>query len=129
MKVLAVEDDPVGLMGISGALKSLGHEVITATNGFEGLKAAHREKIRLVVSDWRMPLLDGLDFCRALRRQTGDYIYFILLTVAESNDANADEALAAGVDDFLNKPLSLRELKSRLHVAERILGFTTQVRQ
>jgi sigma-B regulation protein RsbU (phosphoserine phosphatase) len=129
MKILVVEDDPIFQIAISGALRALNHEVVTAADGVAALVILHRENIRLVVSDWKMPMLDGLDLCRAIRAKGTDYVYFILLTVAEATDENHDVALTAGVDDFLTKPLAKRELKSRIHVAQRIIQFTTQVRQ
>jgi sigma-B regulation protein RsbU (phosphoserine phosphatase) len=129
MKILVVEDDPVFAIAISGALRALDHEVVMAKNGVEALAVITRENIRLVVSDWKMPVMDGLALCQAIRSRPTEYIYFILLTVAEGTDDNNEAALLAGVDDFLTKPLSQRELRTRIHVAQRIIQFTTQVRQ
>ena len=85
---------------------------------------------RVIVSDWLMPEMDGLDLCRRIRGQVNtEYTYFILLTSRTADHANQREAIEAGVDDFLTKPLDLQELWMRLRVAERILRFTTQVQQ
>jgi CheY-like chemotaxis protein len=127
MKVLAVEDDEVMLMVISGAIRALGHEVLTATDGIQAMEILKAGGIGVVVSDWKMPRMDGMALCREVRRSRDGYVYFILLSVAESTDENHRAALAAGVDDFLSKPFVKRELLARLHVAERILGFTHQV--
>lgn len=129
MRILVVEDDPIFQISISGALRALGHEVLTAIDGVAALEIIYRENIRLVVSDWKMPRMDGLELCRALRGRPADYVYFILLSVTEATDENHDAALKAGVDDFLSKPFPRRELQTRIHVAERIIQFTTQVRQ
>jgi response regulator RpfG family c-di-GMP phosphodiesterase len=68
--------------------------------------------------------------CQRIRRRTGkEYIYFILLTSRDATEDNSRAAADAGVDDFLTKPLDLAELWTRLRVAERILGYTNQVRQ
>jgi DNA-binding response OmpR family regulator len=85
--------------------------------------------VRVVVSDWQMPRVDGLELCRRLRARGGDYLYFILLTQMASNAKNLAEATEAGVDDFLGKPIDPGQLWMRLRVAERILGFTTEVKQ
>jgi sigma-B regulation protein RsbU (phosphoserine phosphatase) len=129
MRILLAEDDPVGRLTLAASLKALGHEPVLAVDGIEALTAYAKEPFRIVVSDWRMPRLDGLELCQHIRRQRAAYVYFILITNAESSDENHDAALAAGVDDFLVKPVVPRELKMRIRVAERILGFTAQVRQ
>ena len=86
--------------------------------------------VRVIVSDWLMPEIDGLELCRRIRaRLDSEYTYFILLTSRTADPANQREAIEAGVDDFLSKPLDLQELWMRLRVSERILRFTTQVRQ
>jgi sigma-B regulation protein RsbU (phosphoserine phosphatase) len=128
MKVLAVEDDNVSKVVLRRALVALGHEVIEANNGEEGWEAYLREKPRVTVSDWQMPRLDGLEFCRRLRAQQGeDYIYFILLTSSHASVHNRRLAAEAGVDDFLTKPIDMSALWMRLRVAERILTYTRQV--
>lgn len=130
MKVLAVEDDPVALAVLTRTLRKLGHEVITAGNGEEALALLETEPVRMVVSDWMMPGMDGLELCRRVRARLGrDYVYFVLLTSREPSVDNQREAIEGGVDDFLNKPLSEMGIWMRLRVAERILRFATQVRQ
>ena len=93
-------------------------------------EVVERDGIRVVVSDWMLPESDGLALCRKIRGRVGaEYVYFILLTSRDASDENQHEAADAGVDDFLNKPLNFAELWPRLRVAERILRYTTQVRQ
>ncbi|ACB74918.1 response regulator receiver protein [Opitutus terrae PB90-1] len=112
------------------ALLRLGHEVVEAVDGEEALEVLRQQPVRVVVSDWVMPRVDGLDLCRQVRGRMGDeYVYFILLTSSDATEENQRTAADAGVDDFLTKPLDLSELWTRLRVAERILRYTTQVRQ
>lgn len=130
MRILAVEDDPVARAVLRQALKRLQHEVLEAGDGVEAWELLQKESVRVVVSDWLMPHIDGLDLCRGVRgRVGGDYVYFILLTSSDATEENQRAAAEAGVDDFLTKPLDLTELWTRLRVAERILRYTTQVRQ
>lgn len=111
------------------ALTKLGHDVLEAEDGEAGLDVLARESVRVIVSDWIMPNLDGLEFCQRVRqRPAEDYVYFILLTGQTASADNEREAADAGVDDFLSKPLDVNELWMRLRVAERILKFATQVR-
>lgn len=130
MRILAVEDDKVALTVIRQALLRLGHEVLEAGDGREAWKILQREPVRVIVSDWQMPEADGLELCRRIRKRTNsEYVYFILLTALDATEENQQSAMDAGVDDFLSKPLDLLELRMRLRVAERILHYTTQVRQ
>jgi sigma-B regulation protein RsbU (phosphoserine phosphatase) len=129
MKVLMIEDDPVAGAVLQAALRALGHEVAVATNGAEAWTAFRQDPRRLVISDWMLPGIDGLELCRRIRQRGGDYTYFILLSNLSASGDNLDQAMAAGVDDFLAKPVKATELKARLHVAERILGYATQVQQ
>ena len=130
LKILAVEDDVVARKILVQALHRLGHDVIEAENGEEALAYLEREPARVIVSDWIMPGIDGLELCRQVRaRVNSEYVYFILLTSREADHANQREAIEAGVDDFLTKPLDLQELWMRLRVSERILRYATQVQQ
>jgi|SRR5690606_30240106 len=130
MRILTVEDDPVARAVLGRALRKQGHDVVEAGNGREALECLAREPVRVVVSDWMMPEMDGLELCRQLRARPGtEYVYFILLTGQSGSMDNQREAIEAGIDDFLSKPLAEDEIWMRLRVAERILRFATQVRQ
>jgi sigma-B regulation protein RsbU (phosphoserine phosphatase) len=130
MKVLAVEDDAVARAVLRQALRRLGHEVIEAGDGEAAWALLQTEPVRVVVSDWVMPTLDGLQLCQRIRgRMDAEYTYFILLTSNDATEDNQRAAADAGVDDFLTKPLKFEELWNRLRVAERILRYATQVKQ
>ena len=130
MRILAVEDDAVARAVLRQALRRLGHEVVEAGDGESAWEMLQTEPVRVVVSDWMMPRSDGLELCRRVRGRVGsEYIYFILLTSRDATQENQSTAADAGVDDFLTKPLDFPELWMRLRVAERILRYTTQVRQ
>lgn len=130
MKILAVEDDLVARKILVQALHRLGYDVAEAADGAEALRVLEQEPVRVVVSDWLMPEMDGLELCRRVRARIGaEYTYFILLTGRSADHANQREAIEAGVDDFLTKPLDLQEIWMRLRVAERILRYATQVQR
>jgi CheY-like chemotaxis protein len=128
MKVLTIEDQPVAAMLLNSTLRSLGHDVDYVTNPAEVLARTAQGAYRVVVSDWRMPGMDGLTLCRKIREQGGPYVYFILVSVNRITKENRQLALAAGVDDFLNKPIDMDEIGMRLHVAERILRLAERTR-
>ena len=130
MKILTVEDDAVARAVLRRALQKLGHDVVEAKDGREAWALFSDEPVRVIVSDWMMPEVSGLELCQKLRaRADADYVYFILITANSADSANRIAAADAGVDDFLSKPLNFEELWMRLRVAERILKFSTQVRQ
>ena len=130
MKILIAEDDAVSAKILQFALESAGHEVTVTATGEEAYAAFDHSPVRVVVSDWMMPGMDGLDLCRQVRvRPKTDYTYFILLTAINTGRENLRKAMDAGVDDFLPKPLDREAIMMRLRVAERIIEFATQIRQ
>jgi DNA-binding response OmpR family regulator len=130
MKILIAEDEPLAAKILLNALESLGHDVTATRNGTKAWEAFDRDPVRLIVSDWLMPGLDGLGLCRKVRdRKKTPYTYFILLTSQETKPENYDLATEAGVDDFLTKPLDRPTIRMRLRVAERILRYTSEIRQ
>lgn len=130
MKILIAEDDPVSVKILQFTLQHYGHEVVTAATGDEAWELFDREPVRVIVSDWMMPGMDGLQLCQKVReRPKTDYTYFILLTAINTGRENLRKAMDAGIDDFLGKPLDREAILMRLRVAERILEFTTQIRQ
>lgn len=123
MNVLIAEDDPVSRRILQSILVGAGHRVTAAADGLEALDAWRLTEARIVISDWMMPELDGLELCRRMRDERGDrYTYYLLLT-GRSGKESYLAAMDAGVDDFITKPVDADELKARLRVAERILGL------
>ncbi|HEX8310049.1 MAG TPA: response regulator [Chthoniobacteraceae bacterium] len=129
MKILIAEDDPVSLKVLQVTLEHYGHEVIGAADGSDAWDKYDADPVRAVISDWMMPNVDGLELCRRIReRPNTDYTYFILLTAINTGRDNLRKAMDAGVDDFLSKPVDREAIMMRVRVAERILEFTTQIR-
>ena len=129
-RILMAEDDPISARVLQAALCKFGYEPVVARDGTEAWDQFDREPFRMIVSDWMMPGLDGLTLCEKVRaRGHTAYTYFILLTGRETTPANYELAGAAGVDDFLTKPLDREIIRIRLQVAERILKCTAEIRQ
>jgi sigma-B regulation protein RsbU (phosphoserine phosphatase) len=128
MKILIAEDDAISLKVLRLTLKQLGHETLEAADGAEAWEMFNREPVRVVVSDWMMPKLDGLQLCRRIRdRPRTPYTYFIILTAAHTTSDDYSIAMDSGIDDFLTKPLDREMLRTRLHVAQRILRYATEI--
>jgi putative two-component system response regulator len=123
MRILIADNDAEARATLEAALTAAGHEIVTAVNGREALEVLGREAVGLVISEWDMPEMTGLELCHAIReRHFASYLYVILLT---SRDSAADTAtgLSAGADEFMRKPLNLNELALRIQTAERILSL------
>lgn len=123
IKALLVDSDYTTLELLTTLLESKGYLVIQARNGQSALKLIERGDINLVITDWMMPLMNGVELCCAIRQRSQDnYIYLIMLT-SNNNEEALVTAMEAGVDDFLGKPFNPIELGARLHAAERVLAL------
>lgn len=126
MRVLIVDDDSIALEALTLALSRSGYEPVTAHDGQEALALLATGGIRLVITDWTMPQMDGLELCRRIRAgHYSGYVYVILLS-ARNAHADIVEGLQAGADDFLTKPFDPVELNLRVRTGERILSLETR---
>jgi putative two-component system response regulator len=126
MQVLIVDDDAISLELLGNVLEKAGYQTIAAHDGEEALAKLHEDRVRLVISDWDMPRMNGLDLCRAVRAEDlGGYTYFILLT-GRNSSAEIVEGLSAGADDFVAKPFNAAELVVRVRSGERVLALETR---
>src|SRR2546421_2963861 len=119
--VLLVDDDPVSLALLEEYMRSQNHQVFVASTASQAMLCLQKHPIHIVVADWVMPGLNGLDLCRWLRWQHFEHpIHFVMLTV-HSEQARLVEAFEAGVDDFLSKPLRQDELLARMRAWSRFI--------
>jgi putative two-component system response regulator len=126
MRVLIADDDEIALMVLEEALVNAGYEVITARNGSEVLNIVRAGGCRVVVSDWEMPEMNGLQLCQAIRAENlPGYVYIILLTGHNTPDERV-AGLRAGADEFVGKPYNIAELVARIGTAERVLSLETR---
>lgn len=126
MRVLIVDDEAIAVEILRDMLVSAGHEVISAGNGRQALEILAHEHCPMVITDWQMPELDGLELCRAIRSNAyAGYVYTILLTGNDSVQQRV-QGLSAGADDFMVKPFVPEELRARMQAAERILSLETR---
>ncbi|WP_323763813.1 PP2C family protein-serine/threonine phosphatase [Marinovum sp.] len=127
LRVLVVDDSPLQRKILSSSLLRQGYVVDVAACGQEALAMCEAHAPDLVLSDWMMPGMDGLEFCKKFRAmQRESYGYFILLTSKSDKDAVA-RGLDTGADDFLTKPVNADELRARITAGERILAMQRQL--
>jgi putative two-component system response regulator len=126
MRVLVAEDDCISADILSNILEQFGYEVTVVRDGQEAFEMIRTGRFRIVVSDWEMPNLSGLELCRLIRRRkSSGYVYVILLT-SHGGLENVVQGLDAGADDFLTKPCQPEELRVRLRTGERIISLESR---
>ena len=120
MEILVAEDDFVARGFLEKLLKSLGHECVLAEDGLKAWEVIQKGKARLVITDWAMPEMDGLELCQKVREaQLPNYVFMILLTSKDRKE-DAIVGFEAGVDDYIVKPFNPDELRARIRAGERI---------
>jgi len=120
-RVLIVDDDPATVRLLSKHLTDGGHTVLTASNGREAMRVLLSEAPPIVITDWAMPEMSGLELCRAIRKHEGlGFVYVIVLT-AQPQDDHIVEAFEAGADDYLSKPVNFKALLARMWAGQRIV--------
>lgn len=125
--VLVVDDSKAQRKILQMQLTRWGYSVTEAASGDEALALCRSQNFDIVLSDWMMPGMTGLEFCKAFRALPREgYGYFILLT-SKSEKAEIADGLENGADDFLTKPVSADELRARLRAGERILGMQDEL--
>ncbi|MBK9661692.1 MAG: diguanylate cyclase [Nitrosomonas sp.] len=115
LRILLVEDDPTSLVLVEGLLSNiLGHTVFTASNGQQALSLSMEVLPHVVITDWLMPVMSGLELTRSLRAtEWGQNLYIIMLTSIEDEE-EIITAFDAGVDDYVTKPINIRAFRARL---------------
>ena len=126
MRILTVDDDLIIRELLQGVLEEHGHEVVVANDAEQALDLLHRHEFQVVISDWQMPGITGIELCRRVRKLTTvGYVYFILLTSRDEAGSRV-EGFDAGVDDYIPKPFEPGELLGRLRVADRVLSLESR---
>lgn len=118
LRILLVEDDPTSLVLVEGLLSNiLGHTAFTASNGQQALSLSMEVLPHVVITDWLMPVMSGLELTRSLRAtEWGQNLYIIMLTSIEDEE-EIITAFDAGVDDYVTKPINIRAFRARLRAA------------
>jgi sigma-B regulation protein RsbU (phosphoserine phosphatase) len=127
MRVLIADDEPVNRLVLSRKLRQWGHEPVLAENGAQAWTMMQAEPFRMVITDWMMPEMDGIELTRRIRYSPfGGYTYVLLLTARTGVEALV-EGIEAGADDFVTKPFQMEELRARLRAGERVLQLESDL--
>ncbi len=128
-RVLVVEDNPVASRMLENALLSDGYEIMTAGDGIAALNILKNNFCPIVITDWLMPRMNGIDLCRAIRN--GDYPGYVNIMIMTAMDGQDDviTGLKAGADDYISKPFNRTELAARLANVTRILDLEKSLKK
>lgn len=119
-QILVIDDDPSVQLVLSRLLKKQGYEITVASDGQEGLAQAQRLHPALIICDWMMPRMNGIEVCRRVNADPQlSTTFFILLTSLDSVEDRV-KGLDAGADDFISKPIEVNELKARVRAGLRL---------
>lgn len=119
-RVLVVDDSLAERSVVMSMLTKLEYQVFEACNGVQALKVMDEQPIDLILSDWRMPELNGLDLCVAVKKRGDNAPYFIMVT-GQNNPCDLVAGMDSGADDFISKPFVMEEMRVRLEAGERIV--------
>ncbi len=129
LEILVVDDDPSARHILATALRAQGHACREAKSGTEALRELERTGADVVLCDWEMPGMSGLELCRRMRaRSSVPYTYFILMTGHDDHDRLVG-AMEAGADDYHKKPLDLGDLEARLILASRVVALHRRLQE
>lgn len=127
--ILIVEDDEIAREQLQAILDATGHKIVAAADGVEGLNLIQQQTPDVVICDWMMPRMDGVQLCQAVRaRYPSELIHFIMLT-ANSDKGRLLQAYQAGADDFVSKPFDPEELLARVRAGIRSLAIHKELLQ
>lgn len=127
--ILVAEDDPVARKILEKTLTKEGHEVVSVENGRKAFDLFKQRFFPIILTDWMMPEMDGIDLCRAVRNhQASGYVFVIILTAKDSKD-DIVTGLNSGADDYVHKPFNPSELKARIKTCMRILELERSLKE
>ncbi len=127
MRILIAEDELVSRKMLAAALRDQGHEVVEAVNGRVAWEALQTHDVRLVIADWEMPEMTGLDLVRKIRAETGDHYIYVILLTSRGLKQDIVRGLEAGADDYVTKPFDRDELMVRIKAGERVTSLEAQL--
>jgi len=129
MKALIVDDEVGFRKLLSLMLRKREYEIIEVSNGLDAWEILQREPIQLVLTDWVMPDMDGLELTRRIREANFDYYTYVVLLTARTSPQDIIAGLESGADDYIIKPFDVDELRARLTISERILSLERKLRE
>ena len=127
-KILIIEDDPATQRLVDYSLKQEGYQIITASNGLEGIRKALKESPDLIILDVMLPGMDGFEICYRLRSEPATANLPILMFSAKAQEIDKDTGIKVGADDYLTKPSAPSDIVNHVEklLAKKKSGVTSR---
>ena len=126
MKILIAEDELVSRKKLEKLVKMAGHEPLSAPDGKEALNLWESAHPNMVITDWFMPEMNGIELIQQIRKRQGSRYVYIIIVTSQGGTDNLVASMEAGADDFITKPYNSEELSVRLKAGARVLNFETR---
>jgi two-component system cell cycle response regulator len=129
MKILIADDEMVPRRVLEKQLSNWGHEVLVAKHGSEALQLFHDHQVKMVITDWMMPGLDGPQLCAEIRKAEADSDNpaFVILLTSKNSSEDLAHGMESGANDFITKPFEKLELQARMRNGDRILQLQAEL--
>jgi phosphoserine phosphatase RsbU/P len=128
-RILVIDDDPIIRAVLHKSLGNQGYQVTVADNGIEGIAQAKKMRPALIICDWMMTPIDGIEVCRTIKSDVNLTTTFLVLLTAKDAVEDRVIGLDAGADEFLSKPIEMNELKARVRAGLRLYQVNEDLRQ
>ena len=126
LKILIADDELVSRKKMDKLIQSIGNETLVAADGSEAWDIWKTERPRIVITDWVMPGMDGVELCRSIRKSEGSKYTYVIMVTSKSDVTDIVEGMDAGADDFIKKPFVREELAVRIRAGERIINMESR---
>ena len=127
MKILVADDDPGHLEMVSMLVRKLGYQALTAEDGQRAWEIFQDEQPRMVLTDWVMPRLNGLDLCRKIRKAGSQHYTYLIILSGQNKPQDVIRGLTGGIDDYVMKPFKMEEFRARIEIGARIVNLETEL--
>ena len=121
--MLVVDDDPTYRTLVAQAVRSFGHDPVVAADGLEAWDRFLDASPDVVITDWTMPGIDGIELCRRIRQHPGGSMAYVIVVTGRNSKEQVATGILAGADDYLTKPLVVEDLHLRLLAAYRMIAL------
>lgn len=118
---MIVEDELISRNLLKKMLEEMGHDVLSAADGVLAWELFQKSPVQVIIADWMMPNMDGLELCRKIRSVNRDHYVYITILTAKDDREDLLEVFNAGADDYITKPFDPEELRARIKTSERVV--------
>jgi response regulator RpfG family c-di-GMP phosphodiesterase len=129
MHIILVEDDPSTLALLEKNMIKWGYNVTTADNGLRAMEVVREKPFDIIVSDWLMPKMSGLELCEQVRALDLPHYVYVVLISSQNTRMDVVRGLEGGADDYLVKPINMQELRARLEIGCRVINLERELDQ